>query len=56
MFESFQGRLSGLAVECLPLAQGMILESRDRVPPWLPAWSLLLLPLPMSLPLSISHE
>ena len=26
------GRLGGSAVGCLPLAQGMILESRDRVP------------------------
>ena len=42
--------LSGLA----PLSvQGLILETRDRVPRWLPAWSLLLL-LPMSLPLSLS--
>ena len=42
-----QGRLGGSAVERLPLAQGMILGSWDRVPP-------LLLPLPVSLPLSVS--
>ena len=37
----------------LPLAQGMILESRDRVSHRAPvAWSLLL-PLPVSLPLSL---
>ena len=27
-----QGSLGGSAVWCLPLAQGVILESRDRVP------------------------
>ena len=31
-----QGRLGGSVVECLPLAQGMILESWDRVPRWAP--------------------
>ena len=47
------GSLGGSAVWCLPSAQGMILETRDRVPHWAPgAWSLLL-PLPMSLPLSL---
>ena len=30
MFE--WGHLGGSVVECLPLAQGMILESQDRVP------------------------
>ena len=30
------GRLGGSVVERLPLAQGMILESRDRVPHWAP--------------------
>ena len=30
------GRLSGTAVECLPSAQGMILESQDRVLHWAP--------------------
>ena len=29
---SLLGRLGGLVVECLPLAQGMILESWDQVP------------------------
>ena len=52
--ESFQGSLGGAVVWCLPLAQGVILESRDRIPHWVPgAWSLLL-PLPVSLPLSLS--
>ena len=42
------------AVWCLPLAQGAILETRDRIPRRAPgAWSLLL-PLPVSLPLSLS--
>ena len=47
------GHLGGSVVEHVPLAQGVIpdpgIESRMR----LPAWSLLL-PLPMSLPLSVS--
>ena len=30
------GRLGGSVVEHLPLAQGMILESWDRVPHWAP--------------------
>ena len=47
------GSLGGAAVWCLPLAQGAILETRDRIPHWAPsAWSLLL-PLPVSLPLSL---
>ena len=47
------GSLGGAAVWCLPLAQGAILETRDRIPRRAPgAWSLLL-PLPMSLPLSL---
>ena len=48
--------LSGLAP---PSAQGLILETQDRVPHLAPAWSLLLpLPvsLPLSLPLCVSHE
>ena len=53
--ENTKGRsLGGAAVWRLPLAQGAILETRDRVPGRAPgAWSLLL-PLPMSLPLSLS--
>ena len=48
------GSLGGAAVWRLPLAQGTILETRDRVPHRAPgAWSLLL-PLPVSLPLSLS--
>ena len=48
------GSLGGAAVWRLPLAQGAILETRDRIPHRAPgAWSLLL-PLPMSLPLSLS--
>ena len=49
-----QGSLGGAAVQRLPSAQGAILETRDRVPRRAPgAWSLLL-PLPVSLPLSLS--
>ena len=48
------GSLGGAAVWRLPLAQGAILEIRDRIPRQAPgAWGLLL-PLPMSLPLSLS--
>ena len=48
-----QGLLGGSAVERLPLAQGAILETRDRIPHQAPgAWSLLL-PLPVSLPLCV---
>ena len=49
-----EGSLGGAAVWRLPLAQGAILEMRDQIPRQAPgAWSLLL-PLPMSLPLSLS--
>ena len=52
------GSLGGAAVWRLPLAQGMILETWDRIPCQAPgAWSLLLpllMSLPMSLPLSLS--
>ena len=41
------GRLGGLAVERLPLAQGVILESWDRVPHQAP-YVELLFPLPVS--------
>ena len=48
------GSLGGAAVWRLPLAQGAILETRDQIPRQAPgAWSLLL-PLPVSLPLSLS--
>ena len=30
------GRPGGPAVECLPLAQGMILETWDQIPHWAP--------------------
>ena len=51
-----QGSLGGAVVWCLPLAQGAILETRDQIPHQAPgAWSLLL-PLPMSLSLCVSHE
>ena len=47
------GSLGGTAVWHLPLAQAAILETRDRIPRRaLGAWSLLL-PLPVSLPLSL---
>ena len=49
-----QGSLGGAVVWRMPLAQGTILETRDRIPCRAPAaWSLLL-PLPVSLPLSLS--
>ena len=49
----FTGSLGGAAVWHLPLAEGAILETRDRIPRRAPgAWSLLL-PLPVSLPLSL---
>ena len=48
------GSLGGAAVWRLPLAQGAILETRDRIPRRAPsAWSLLL-PLPVSLTHSLS--
>ena len=48
------GSLGGAAVWRLPLAQGTILETQDQIPRRAPgAWSLLL-PLPVSLPLSPS--
>ena len=48
------GSLGGSGVWRLPLAQGAILETRDRIPHQAPgAWSLLL-PLLVSLPLSLS--
>ena len=48
------GSLGGAAVWRLPLAQGVILETWDRIPRRAPgAWSLLL-PLPMSLPFALS--
>ena len=46
------GHLGGSAVECLPLAQGVIPGSRIESHIGLPAWSLLLL-LPVSLSLSL---
>ena len=50
-----EGSLGGAAVWRLPLAQGAILETWDRIPRRAPGeWSLLLLPLPVSLPLSLS--
>ena len=53
LFKIPRGSLGGIAVWRLPLAQGAILGTRDRVPRWAPgAWSLLL-PLPVSLPLSV---
>ena len=49
-----EGSLGGAAVWRLPLAQGAILDTLDRIPRRAPgAWSLLL-PLPVSLPLSLS--
>ena len=54
MFKTMElGRLGGSVVERLPSAQGVTLESPDRVPHQAPAGSLLL-PLPVFLPLSVS--
>ena len=51
---SHLGSLGGAAVWRLSLARGVILETRDLIPRRAPgAWSLLL-PLPVSLPLSLS--
>ena len=52
------GSLGGAAVWRLPLAQGAILETRDRIPHQAPgAWSLLLsLPLSLSLSLCDYHK
>ena len=46
----YWGSLGGLAVWCLPLAQGAILESPDRVPRRAPCMEPASLPLPVSLP------
>ena len=46
------GHLGGSAVEHLPLAQGVILEARDRVPYQAPCWEPAS-PSAMSLPLSV---
>ena len=48
-----RGSLGGTAVWLLPLAQGVILETWDRIPRWDPSACSLLLPLPVSLPLSL---
>ena len=49
-----RGSRGGAVVWCLSLALGAILETRDGIPLRAPsAWSLLL-PLPVSLPLSLS--
>ena len=54
LFNKKGGSLGGAAVWRLPLAQGVILETWDRIPRRAPgAWSLLL-PLPVSLPHSLS--
>ena len=45
------GSLGGAAVWRLPLAQGAILETRDRVPRGAPGMSL-----PLSLSLSVYHK
>ena len=50
------GRLGGLAVKYLPLAQGMILESRDRVPYWAPCMESASPSAYFCLSLCVSHE
>ena len=47
------GSLGGAVVWRLPLAQGVNLETRDRIPLWAPGACSLLLPLTVSLPLSL---
>ena len=56
-FNTGLGCLGGSAVESLPVAQGVILDSQDRVPHRAPCMELFL-SLPMSLPLCVcvSHE
>ena len=49
------GSLDGAAVWRLPLAQGAILETREQIPHRALGACSLLLPLPMSLPLSLSE-
>ena len=48
-----RGSLGGTTVWRLALAQGVILETRDRIPHRAPSACSLLLPLPVSLPLSL---
>ena len=58
--KSYWGHLGGSAVECLPLAQGMIPESQDRVPHWAPcmepASPSAYVSASLSLSLCVSHE
>ena len=51
----FLGRLGGSAVDHLPLAQGVILESRDQVPHWAPCMGPAS-PAYVSASLCVSHE
>ena len=48
-----RGSLGGTAVWQLPLAQGLILETRDRIPCRATSACSLLFSLPVSLPLSL---
>ena len=48
-----RGSLGAAVVWCLPLAQGVILETWDRILHRAPGACSLLLPLPVSLPLSL---
>ena len=49
-----RGSLGVAVVWCLSLAQGAILETRDRIPHWDPGTLGLLLPLPVSQPLCVT--
>ena len=51
-----QGRLGGSVVERLPSAQGMILESQDRVPHWAPCMEAASLSAYVSTSLSVMNK
>ena len=55
-FKDFRGSLGGSAVECLPLAQGVILETWDGVPHQAPCREPASLSAYVSASLCISHE
>ena len=56
LIQSNTGLLGGSVVERLPSAQGVILETRDQVPHWVPWMEAALLSASVSASLSVSHE